>query len=146
MRSGICARKCDVPLRQPVCPCSIFDARSVTIVALRSGPVLSATKILWGQILVVSVIVLAAIWGATQWTAWRLGYQPRLGQPWAELGGMPVYPPPAFFVWWYWFDDRTLRGLHSPGPTAVSASISGSASCETRSKEDRVDPGSEANK
>src|SRR5262245_6746086 len=29
---------------------------------------MSATKILWGQIVVVSVIVLAAIWGATQWT------------------------------------------------------------------------------
>src|SRR5215831_9453895 len=80
---GICTRKCDVPLRQPVCPCSIFDARPVTIVALRSGPALSATKILWGQIVVVSVIVLAAIWGATQWTAWRLGYQPQLGTPWA---------------------------------------------------------------
>ena len=88
--SGICTQERDTPLRQPVCPCSIFDARSVTIVALRSGPALSATKILWGQIVVVSMIVLAAIWGATQWTAWRLGYQPRLGQPWAELGGMPV--------------------------------------------------------
>jgi type IV secretion system protein VirD4 len=64
----------------------------------------SATKILWGQILVVSLIVFVAIWGATQWTAWRLGYQPQLGGPWTELGGMPVYPPPAFFIWWYWFD------------------------------------------
>jgi len=70
---------------------------------------LSATKILWGQILVVSVIVLAAIWGATQWTAWRLGYQPRLGTPWTEIAGMPVYPPPAFFLWWYWFDAYAPR-------------------------------------
>jgi type IV secretion system protein VirD4 len=76
---------------------------------LRSGPVLSATKILWGQILVVSVIVLAAVWGATQWTAWRLGYQPQLGTPWAELAGTPVYPPPAFFLWWYWFDAYAPR-------------------------------------
>ncbi|HUC78006.1 MAG TPA: type IV secretory system conjugative DNA transfer family protein, partial [Vicinamibacterales bacterium] len=83
--------------------------RSVTIVALRSGPVLSATKILWGQILVVSMIVLAAIWGATQWTAWRLGYQPQLGTPWAELAGTPVYAPPAFFLWWYWFDAYAPR-------------------------------------
>src|SRR6516164_283541 len=73
------------------------------------GAFLSATKILWGQIVVVSVIVLAGIWGATQWTAWRLAYQPRLGQPWVELGGMPVYPPPAFFVWWYWFDAYAPR-------------------------------------
>jgi len=73
------------------------------------GPVLSATKILWGQILVVSVIVLAAIWGATQWTAWRLGYQPQLGTPWTEIAGTPVYPPPAFFLWWYWFDAYAPR-------------------------------------
>ena len=31
-----------------------------------------ATKILWGQILVVFAIVLATIWAATQWIAWRL--------------------------------------------------------------------------
>jgi type IV secretion system protein VirD4 len=66
---------------------------------------LSATKILWGQITVVFLIVLIAIWAATQWTAWRLGFQPELGQPWFELArGMPVYLPPAFFWWWYAYD------------------------------------------
>ena len=53
----------------------------------------SATKILWGQILIVSSIVLITIWGATQWTAWRLAYQPQLGMPWAHLAGIPLYPP-----------------------------------------------------
>jgi type IV secretion system protein VirD4 len=53
---------------------------------------LSATKILWGQITVVFLIVLVTIWTATQWTAWRLGFQPELGQPWFELArGAPVY-------------------------------------------------------
>jgi type IV secretion system protein VirD4 len=70
---------------------------------------LSAAKILWGQILIVSLVVLAAIWGATQWTAWRLGHQSQLGGPWLSLGGMPVYPPPAFFVWWYCFDAYAPR-------------------------------------
>jgi type IV secretion system protein VirD4 len=42
---------------------------------------MSATKILWGQILVVFAIVLATMWVATQWTAWRLGYQTQLGDP-----------------------------------------------------------------
>ena len=59
---------------------------------------MSATKILWGQIIVVFLIVLLTIWAATQWTAWRLGFQPELGQPWFELApGVPVYLPPAFF-------------------------------------------------
>ena len=37
---------------------------------------MSATKILWGQILTVLLIVLMTTWGATQWTAWQLGFQP----------------------------------------------------------------------
>ena len=66
---------------------------------------MSATKILWGQIAVVSLIVLATIWAATQWTAWRLGFQPELGQPWLVLGArMPLYAPPAFFWWWFVYD------------------------------------------
>jgi type IV secretion system protein VirD4 len=65
---------------------------------------MSATKILWGQITVVFLIVLLTIWGATQWAAWRLGFQPELGRPWFEFAGMPVYYPPVFFWWWYIFD------------------------------------------
>lgn len=65
---------------------------------------MSATKILWGQILVVFSIVLVTLWLATQWTAWRLGYQPQLGPPWFELASIPVYFPPAFFAWWYAYD------------------------------------------
>ena len=65
---------------------------------------MSATKILWGQILVVFAIVLVCVWGATEWVAWRLAFQPELGQPWFELLGFPVYLPPAFFWWWYGYD------------------------------------------
>jgi type IV secretion system protein VirD4 len=64
----------------------------------------TATKILWGQILVVFAIVLAAMWLATQWTAWRLGFQPQLGPAWFEFATMPVYLPVAFFWWWYRYD------------------------------------------
>jgi type IV secretion system protein VirD4 len=63
-----------------------------------------ATRILWGQVLVVLAIVLATTWGATEWVAWRLAFQPELGAPWVRLMGFPVYPPPAFFWWWYGFD------------------------------------------
>lgn len=65
---------------------------------------MSATKILWGQILTVFLIVLATTWAATQWTAWQLGFQPQLGPPWFELFGWPIYYPPAFFWWWYFYD------------------------------------------
>ena len=65
---------------------------------------MSGTKILWGQILTVFTIVLTTIWAATQWTAWRLGFQPQLGHPWFEIAGWPIYHPPAFFWWWYFYD------------------------------------------
>jgi type IV secretion system protein VirD4 len=66
---------------------------------------MSATRILWGQVVCVLTIVLITTWAATQWTAWRLGYQPQLGHPWFELApGIPVYLPPAFFWWWYAYD------------------------------------------
>jgi type IV secretion system protein VirD4 len=64
----------------------------------------SATKILWGQITIVVLIVLFTTWGATQWTAWQLGFQPQLGRPWFMLAGWPIYYPPAFFWWWYFYD------------------------------------------
>ena len=65
---------------------------------------MSATKILWGQILVVFAIVLVCVWGATEWVAWRLAFQPELGQPWFRVLGFPFYLPPAFFWWWYGYD------------------------------------------
>ncbi|HZV06863.1 MAG TPA: conjugal transfer protein TraG [Gemmataceae bacterium] len=65
---------------------------------------MNATKILWGQILAVSTIVLAFVWGATEWVASRLAFQPQLGHPWFEILGWPVYQPPAFFWWWFAYD------------------------------------------
>ncbi len=61
-------------------------------------------RILWGQIAVVLIIVLVMTWAATEWTAWRLGFQPQLGSPWFELAGWPIYYPPAFFWWWFSYD------------------------------------------
>jgi type IV secretion system protein VirD4 len=65
---------------------------------------MSATRILWGQIFIVFLIVLATTWSATQWTAWRLAFQPELGPPWFLVGVWRLYAPPAFFWWWYHFD------------------------------------------
>lgn len=70
---------------------------------------MTATKILWGQILAVALIVLVTTWGATQWVAWRLGFQAQLGPAWFDLWGVPIYPPLAFFWWWYFFDAYARR-------------------------------------
>ncbi|WP_454885439.1 conjugal transfer protein TraG [Sphingomonas oryzagri] len=77
---------------------------------------MNATKILWGQVITVFAIIPAAIWAATQWTAHALAYQPELGRPWFWLAEYPVYPPPAFFWWYFAFDayapDIFLTGAY----------------------------------
>jgi type IV secretion system protein VirD4 len=81
---------------------------------------MSATKILWGQVMTVFMIVLAAIWTATQWTAAALAYQPELGAPWFILGDWPIYPPPAFFWWWFSFDAYAPEIFQTGAFIAVS--------------------------
>jgi hypothetical protein len=86
-----------------------------------SEPVaVSATKILWGPILVVILIVATTTWAATQWIAWRLGFQPQLGEAWIRVAGVPLYAPPAFFIWWFRF------GAHVPKIFAEGAVIAAS--------------------
>ena len=71
---------------------------------------MSASRVLWGQILVVSLVALAFVWAATQWTAWKLGFQPELGLPWFVLAHRwPIYMPPSFFPWWFHFDAYAPR-------------------------------------
>lgn len=57
-----------------------------------------ATQILWGQVVTVFGIALLTIWTATEWTAWRLGFQPELGRPWFEILHFPFYLPPAHYA------------------------------------------------
>lgn len=81
---------------------------------------MSATKILWGQIIAVLLIVLAGIWSATQWTAAALGYQSGLGEPWFQILELPVYPPYAFFWWWFSFDAYAPSVFRTGSYIAVS--------------------------
>lgn len=80
-------------------------------------------RILWGQMVVAFTIVLVMAWAATQWTAWRLGFQAQLGNPWFELAGWPVYYPPAFFWWWYAFDAYAPSMFVEGGVIAASGGL-----------------------
>lgn len=81
---------------------------------------MSATKILWGQITVVFLIVIATTWAATQYVAWQLGFQAQLGTPWFILAGVPVYYPPTLFWWWYFFDAYAPEIFNKGGIIAAS--------------------------
>ena len=88
---------------------------------------MNATKILWGQVLLVSITVLAFVWAATEWTAWKLGFQSGLGHPWFEVLGWPVYYPPAFFWWWFAYDayarDIFVEGAYIAAAGGIAAIV-----------------------
>ncbi|MBS7698965.1 MULTISPECIES: conjugal transfer protein TraG [unclassified Chelatococcus] len=81
---------------------------------------MSATKILWGQILTVFLIILVTTWAATQYVAWELGFQAQLGTPWFRLAGWPVYYPPAIFWWWYFYEAYAPEVFAKGGLIAAS--------------------------
>ncbi len=83
----------------------------------------SAAKLLWGQIIIVCLIVVMMTWAATEWTAWRLGFQPELGPPWFTIFGFPFYPPPAFFWWWFSFDAYAPNIFVEGGTIAASGGL-----------------------
>jgi type IV secretion system protein VirD4 len=85
---------------------------------------MSSTKILWGQICAALGIVLVTMWTATEWVAWKLGFQPQLGPPWFELvGWIPVYYPPAFFWWWLVYDAYAPKVFMQGACIAASGGI-----------------------
>lgn len=84
---------------------------------------MSATRILWGQILVVFALTLAGVWAGTQWTAHALGYQAQLGGSWFSVSGAPVYPPYAIFWWWFSYEAYAPRIFETGGMIAASGGL-----------------------
>ncbi len=84
---------------------------------------------LFGQIAVVFGIVIAGVWSATQWTAAALGYQLRLGSPWFDFFGTPVYHPWRLFEWWFFFDAYAPRVFDTGGAIAAGSGLLAVAGC-----------------
>jgi len=87
---------------------------------------LTPTKFLVGQIAIVFAVAIGGLWFATEWAAWHLGFQARLGSPWFELFGFPVYPVWALFIWWYAYDAYAPQIFNEAGGIAAA---SGFAAC-----------------
>ena len=84
---------------------------------------MQGTNVLFGQIAVVFGIVIAGVWSATQWTAAALGYQLRLGSPWFDFFGTPVYHPWRLFEWWFVFDAYAPRVFDTGGAIAGGSGL-----------------------
>ena len=87
---------------------------------------MQAGGVLFGQMLAVAAIVIAGIWGATQWAAAALAYQPRLGSPWFDLLGFPVYQPWSLFEWWFSYDAYAPEVFDRAGLIAASSAVAAS--------------------
>jgi type IV secretion system protein VirD4 len=88
---------------------------------------MTPTRLLIGQILIVFAIMMLGIWGATQWTAAMLGYQPELGPAWFRLFGIPAYRPWALFIWWFQFDAYAPHVFDKAGALAAASGFLGCA-------------------
>jgi type IV secretion system protein VirD4 len=100
---------------------------------------MNATKIFWGQVILVGAVVLTFVWAATEWTAWQLAFQPELGHPWFALLGWPLYAPPAFFWWWFAYEayapDIFAQGAYVAGSGGIAAIIAAIAMSVWRTRE-----------
>jgi type IV secretion system protein VirD4 len=86
---------------------------------------MTPTKLLIGQILITSAIVLLGLWAATQWAAAMLGHQPQLGLPWFELHGLPLYRPWALFPWWFHYEAYAPAVFNKAGALAAASGFFG---------------------
>jgi len=84
---------------------------------------MQAQGVLFGQIAAVFGIVIAGVWGATQWIAAALGYQLRLGSPWFDFHGTPVYYPWKLFEWWFFFDAYAPQVFDTGGTIAAGSGL-----------------------
>lgn len=103
---------------------------------------MQSSRILWGQVTIVLLIVLGTVWGATQWTAHALGYQAALGPPWFFVRDYPVYLPPAFFWWWFSYDayapEIFTRGAFIAASGGIAAVVVAIAMSVWRARELKV--------
>ncbi|MFL6735544.1 MAG: conjugal transfer protein TraG [Sphingomonas sp.] len=88
---------------------------------------MTPTKLLIGQILIVFAIMVLGVWGASEWAASMLAYQPELGRPWFEFRGLPVYHPWALFPWWFHFDAYAPNVFSKAGALAGASGFFGCA-------------------
>jgi type IV secretion system protein VirD4 len=86
---------------------------------------MTPTKFLVGQIAIVFAVVIFGVWFATEWCAWHLGFQPRLGLPWFTLLGWPIYLPWRLFEWWYAYEAYAPSLFNHAGTIAAGSGFAG---------------------
>ena len=86
---------------------------------------MTPTKFLFGQIAVVLAVAIGGLWFATEWAAWHLGFQTRLGAPWFIVLTIPFYAPWCLFEWWFAYDAYAPSLFNEAGAIAASSGFVG---------------------
>ena len=86
---------------------------------------MTPTKFLFGQIILVFLVVLLTTWAATQWAADMLGHQVGLGSAWFHLNNVPIYYPHRLYQWWYAYDAYAPEVFNKAGSLAGSGGVVG---------------------
>jgi type IV secretion system protein VirD4 len=86
---------------------------------------MTPSKLLYGQIFLTFAIVIGGVWGATQWAAYMLGDQSRLGPAWVTVQDYPIYLPWRLFEWWYAFEAYAPSIFNKAGAMAASGGVAG---------------------
>jgi type IV secretion system protein VirD4 len=89
---------------------------------------MTPTRVLIGQIAIVLAIVISASWIATEWAAWHLAFQWRLGLPLFRIQHFPVYYPWRVFEWWYAYEAYAPNVFNTAGIIAASGGLLAAAS------------------
>lgn len=86
---------------------------------------MTPTKFLAGQIIIVFAVAICGVWIATEWAAWHLGFQPRLGLPWFTVLAFRFYFPWRLFQWWYAYDAYAHEIFNRAGTIAAASGFLG---------------------
>ena len=75
---------------------------------------MTPTKFLFGQIILVFLVVVFTTWAATQWAADMFVHQVCLGSAWLDLNNVSIYCPHRLYQWWYAYDAYVLGHVRNP--------------------------------
>ncbi len=82
-----------------------------------------ASRIHFTQSLLVLGVVILGLWLATEFVAVKFGFSLRLGRPWFELLGVPVYAPGKMFLWWWNYGSYAPQVFDEGGEIAALSGV-----------------------
>lgn len=83
------------------------------------------TTLLIGQATIVTGTITGTLWASTQWTAYKLGYQMGLGEPWFSISDTSIYYPWRLFEWWYAYEAYAPDIFRKAGVMAAGGGMLG---------------------